>query len=101
MLRQIGTVPFFFRVIGNADIGVVNGGGIRADLPEGDITYADMLAVHPFGNTLCVVKATGQEIMDLLETACMYTKAEFKENSNAAGENGGFMQVILCGLQAM
>ena len=82
-----------YRTIGNADIGVVNGGGIRADLPKGDITYADMLAVHPFGNSLCVVKATGQEIMDLLETACMHTKTEFKENGNAVGENGGFMQV--------
>ena len=82
-----------YRVIGSADIGVVNGGGIRADLPKGDITYADMLAIHPFGNTLCVVKATGQEIMDLLETACMHTKAEFKENGNAIGESGGFMQV--------
>ena len=82
-----------YRIIGNADIGVINGGGIRADLPKGDITYADMLAVHPFGNTLCVVKASGQEIMDLLETACMYTKAEFAENGSAIGENGGFMQV--------
>jgi len=82
-----------YRAIGNADIGVVNGGGIRANIPKGNITYADMLAVHPFGNTLCVVKATGQEIMDLLETACMHTKEEFKENGNAAGENGGFMQV--------
>ncbi len=82
-----------YRAIGNADIGVVNGGGIRANIPKGNITYADMLAVHPFGNTLCVVKATGQEIMDLLETACMHTKAAFKENGNAAGENGGFMQV--------
>ena len=82
-----------YRFIGNADIGVVNGGGIRADLPKGNITYADMLAVHPYGNTLCVVKATGQEIMDLLETACMHTKAEIEENGNAAGENGGFMHV--------
>lgn len=82
-----------YRAIGGADIGVVNGGGIRADLPKGDITYANMLAVHPFGNTLCVVKTTGQEIIDLLETACMYTKSEFAENGNAVGEKGGFMQV--------
>lgn len=82
-----------YRIIGEADIGVVNGGGIRADIPEGDITYANMLAVHPFGNTLCVVKATGQEILDLLETACMYTEAESSKDGNAVGENGGFMQV--------
>ena len=82
-----------YRAVGNADIGLVNGGGIRADIPAGDITYADMLAVHPFGNTLCVVKATGSEILDLLETASRFTKAEYGENGNAIGENGGFMQV--------
>lgn len=82
-----------FREIGGADIGIINGGGIRADLPQGDITYADMLAVQPFGNTLCVVEATGQEIADLLEIACMYTKSETEENGMAAGENGSFLQV--------
>lgn len=82
-----------YRIIGQADVAVVNGGGIRADLPNGDITYADMLAVHPFGNTLCVVKTTGQEIIDLLETACMYTQLQYKQDGNAVGENGGFMQV--------
>ena len=43
-----------YRQIAGADIAFVNGGGIRADLPEGDITYEDILAVHPYGNHLCV-----------------------------------------------
>ena len=82
-----------YRAIGEADIGLVNGGGIRADLPEGGITYADMLAVHPYGNVLCVAEASGQEIIDLLETACMYTQAEYEQDGKAVGENGSFMQV--------
>lgn len=82
-----------YRVIGKAQIGLINGGGVRADIPQGNITYADMLAVQPFGNTLCVVEATGQEIMDLLETACMYTEGEVSADGNALGENGSFMQV--------
>ncbi len=82
-----------YRRIGNADIGLVNGGGIRDDLPKGNITYADMLAIHPFGNTLCVAEASGQEILDLLETACRFTQAVTEEQGNAVGENGGFMQV--------
>ena len=52
--------------VAGADIGVVNGGGIRADLPAGDITYQNLFEVHPFGNTLCMVEATGQEIVDFL-----------------------------------
>ena len=56
-----------YRAVGKADIAFVNGGGIRANIPAGEITYADLFAVHPFGNDLCVVKATGQEILDCLE----------------------------------
>lgn len=82
-----------FRVIGGADIGMVNGGGIRANLPEGDITYADMLAVQPFGNTLCVVEATGQEIADALEVAYRVTTGKVAEDGVAVGENGGFLQI--------
>lgn len=82
-----------FRITGNADIGVINGGGIRDNIAKGDITYADMLAVQPFGNTLCVAEASGQEIVDLLESACMNTEKFTEANGVVAGENGGFLQV--------
>lgn len=82
-----------YRIVGQADIGMVNGGGVRADLPSGDVTYADVVAVHPFGNTLCVAKVTGQEIADVLEIGAGYTKAVEVEDGQAAGENGSFMSV--------
>lgn len=44
-----------YRAVSGADIAFIQGGGIRADLPEGDITYADLFAVHPWANTLCMV----------------------------------------------
>lgn len=47
-----------YRTVLGADIAFVNGGGIRADIPAGDITYGQVIAVHPFGNTACVVEAT-------------------------------------------
>ena len=72
-----------YRTVLDADIAFVNGGGIRADIKAGDITYADIIAVHPFGNAACVVEATGQEIVDALEMA----------SRSAPGENGGFLQV--------
>ena len=82
-----------YRQIAGADIAFVNGGGIRADLPEGDITYEDILAVHPYGNHLCVVEATGQEILDALEMGSCSTMAETGDGEKAAGESGGFLQV--------
>ncbi len=82
-----------YRAVTGADVAFVNGGGIRADLPEGDILYADVLALHPFGNTLCVAKATGQEILDCLEVSCMNTQAEASAEGQALGENGSFLSV--------
>ena len=82
-----------YRFNGNCDIGWVNGGGVRADLPEGDVTYADIIKVHPFGNMLCVAEVTGQEILDALEWSARMCPAEYAENGNAVGENGGFLHV--------
>ena len=67
--------------------------GGRADLAAGDITYGDIIAVHPYGNTLCVVEATGQEILDALEMASRSVMAEVSDGENAMGENGAFLQV--------
>lgn len=82
-----------YRYVAKADIALVNGGGIRADLPKGDITYADLFAVHPFGNTLCMVEATGQEILDCLEMCYRVVLPEVSDGENAIGEDGGFQQV--------
>ena len=51
------------------DIAVMNGGGIRANIPAGDITYRELLSVMPYSNTLCAAKVTGQQILDFLEHA--------------------------------
>ncbi len=72
-----------YRVMADADIGFVNGGGIRDSIAAGDITYGDIIDVHPFGNALCMVEATGQEILDALEMSVQVTPAE----------SGGFLHV--------
>ena len=72
-----------YRAMSGADVAIVNGGGVRADIPAGDITYGQIIAVHPFGNEMCVVECTGQEILDALELGC----------SELPAESGGFLQV--------
>lgn len=72
-----------FRVIGKADIGFMNGGGIRDEIKKGDITYGDLVAVFPFSNELCVAEVSGQDILDALEMGAMALP----------GEDGGFLQV--------
>jgi 2',3'-cyclic-nucleotide 2'-phosphodiesterase (5'-nucleotidase family) len=72
-----------YRQVLGADIGLTNGGGIRASIKAGNITYKDTLTVFPFGNMGCVVEATGQQIKDALEMA----------SKNYPKESGGFLQV--------
>jgi 2',3'-cyclic-nucleotide 2'-phosphodiesterase (5'-nucleotidase family) len=72
-----------YRIIGNADIGLINGGGIRVSIPAGDITFGKMMEVHPFKNEFCVVEATGQQVLDALELSV----------SALPGELGGFLHV--------
>ncbi len=52
-----------------ADISIQNGGGVRVDLPQGDISVEKIYTVLPFKNTLVQLKATGQEIKNVLEDA--------------------------------
>ena len=69
--------------LSGADVAFVNGGGIRVDLKSGDVTYNDIVNVFPFGNVICVIEATGQQIADALEWGA----------SALPDENGGFLQV--------
>ncbi len=83
-----------YKAAAEADIALVNGGGIRANMAAGDLTFSDIKACHPFGNTLVSVKATGQQVIDALEWTARNTQAEYKNNEgNAVGELGGFLQV--------
>ena len=62
---------------GDADIAFVNGGGIRVAIKKGDITLNDILKVHPFGNSLTVIEATGQQVLDALEWSVHSLPGEF------------------------
>ncbi|KMW73903.1 5'-nucleotidase [Photorhabdus luminescens subsp. luminescens] len=49
-----------------ADFAVMSGGGIRDSIESGDITYKDVLKVHPFANSLVYVDMKGSEIEQYL-----------------------------------
>ena len=51
------------------DIGIINAGGIRADLvpTDGRLTYADTFAAMPFSNQIGYVTITGADFKDALE----------------------------------
>lgn len=82
-----------YRYVSGADIAFVNGGGIRAAINKGDLSTANMISVHPYGNMLCMCEATGQNILDALELGSMNTQSVAAQDGNAVGESGGFLQV--------
>ena len=82
-----------YRAVADTDIAFVNGGGIRATIKKGDITTANMISVHPYGNYLCSCYATGAEILDALEHSVANTQAVAVQDGKAVGESGGFLQV--------
>lgn len=49
------------------DFGVMNAGGVRADLAAGDVTYSEAFAVQPFGNGIAYAEFSGEEILKALE----------------------------------
>lgn len=50
-----------------ADIAFTNGGGIRASIPTGDITFGSVITAFPFTNILSTIEVTGAEIKEALE----------------------------------
>lgn len=60
-----------FRYAVDADIGYVNGGGIRANVLHGDITLNHLLNVLPFNNTVILAEVSGQTLRDMMEMTMM------------------------------
>lgn len=68
----------------DCDLAIMNGGGIRASVDAGDWTYLTCKTVNTFGNVLCLVEVSGQDILDALEFGVRYI---------TGGESGGFLHV--------
>lgn len=66
------------REYAQADIAVTNSGGIRANLPAGNITYRDLYKVENFGNTIVTMTLTGQQVWQMLEVSVIGYHAIFQ-----------------------
>jgi len=47
------------------DFGLYNMGGVRADLPKGEVTYGDVLDIAPFENKIAFGTLKGSEVLEL------------------------------------
>ena len=49
------------------DVGIINFGGIRVDMPQGDVLLDDIRSMFPFNNKLCYVELPGSELLRLMD----------------------------------
>ena len=71
----------------DVDVAVMNGGGIRNEAITGELTYLSCKEIHTFGNVACLLRVTGQQILDALEWGSKGITAD------GSGENGSLLHV--------
>lgn len=67
----------------NVDCAISNGGGIRVSVEPGDISMDTLVTIFPFGNNVCLVTITGEQLLEVLEASAFCTPETI----------GGFPQV--------
>lgn len=72
-----------------ADLSIMNAGGVRDSLPEGKISYRDVLKVQPFANQIAVVRLSGAELLTYLQAV-----AKMSPGSGAFPQTAGVQMVI-------
>ncbi|GGE67773.1 bifunctional UDP-sugar hydrolase/5'-nucleotidase UshA [Shewanella carassii] len=75
----------------NADIGVMNSGGVRDSIAAGDISYRQVLTVQPFGNMITLSTMTGAELSDYLGVV-----ATMQRGSGAYAQITGVKMTVDC-----
>jgi 2',3'-cyclic-nucleotide 2'-phosphodiesterase (5'-nucleotidase family) len=58
----------------DAQIGMIHPGGIRKDLPQGDIEVADILDTNPFVDPQVIVTASGAQLREVLEQSTTHLR---------------------------
>lgn len=74
-----------YRYVTGAQIGLSNGGGIRTNLPAGNLTYGDMVSLLPFDNNVCMVEITGAQLVELLTRGTHDTPRENGDFPQSSG----------------
>lgn len=48
-------------------VGITNRGGVRADMPAGEILYDDIMSMFPFHNSFCRIELKGSDLRSVFE----------------------------------
>lgn len=75
----------------STDFAIVNSGGVRASIAAGDISYRDVLTVHPFGNTVNKATMSGGDLVTYLGQVATKTV-----NTGGYAQFGGIKMAVDC-----
>ena len=75
------------------DIAIMNAGGIRRDLPMGELALGDLLELQPFSNTIATMDITGADLIAALENGVSAIVVDEAGMVVRDGASGRFPQV--------
>ncbi|WP_319542303.1 5'-nucleotidase C-terminal domain-containing protein [uncultured Pseudodesulfovibrio sp.] len=67
----------------NVDMAMLNGGGVRESVPQGDITVGMVYTLMPFNNSLCILSMSGAQVKTALETGVTRSGGAFPYTGGA------------------
>ncbi|WP_420844338.1 NAD nucleotidase [Lamprobacter modestohalophilus] len=79
-IQQLVTEAYLLRSF-EADVAIQNAGGVRIDIPAGDININLVYTLLPFANTLVNLEMSGAEIKQVLEEAV----SNFQDSDGSTG----------------
>jgi 5'-nucleotidase len=68
------------RAMDHADVALLNPGGLRAELPAGELTFGGMYEVIPFDNTVATLTVNGEQLTRLIGAAYNGHKGVFQQS---------------------
>ncbi|KAH8315374.1 hypothetical protein KR067_002078 [Drosophila pandora] len=78
----VGMAPFEDKAWTNVSAGLMNIGGLRVPLTRGNLTYAHMVSMSPFENTLVAYSLPGSKIVEAMEHAA--SKVDLEQNTTGS-----------------
>jgi 5'-nucleotidase len=85
--RRLGSlIADAARLSANATIGLHNPGGVRDDLPRGEVSYADLHRVLPFDNAVVRLTLTGKQLRQLVSETRSYYYSNLSVDSFTLGD---------------
>lgn len=84
--------------LGKIDMAIMNVGGIRQEMPAGDITEGQILSTYPFSNRFVIVEIKGRDIIEAMRVAARKGGEGVSGNVRVVTDgHGGLVRVVVDG----